>query len=351
MSKGTTVRKRERKFYTGLLIFFLIMLLLICLGLVVFWMYLKDYQECLPTNIAQKAEEAYANGDTSSIIGWSRNLPDILKNEDMLSSYLNGTYDKSDVYYYEDSDSESTVKTYAIMGGSRKLAEITVEPYGSKSRFGHFKYQITGLEQEAMRTYTITAPGSAEVLLNGSPISESYITEKTPVTDEFSSVSMDNIEICTYVIKDLICVNTLSAQGCSTVKTDNDDYTISYIVSDEQKAAIKDFAEGFVKSYTLFTTKKDSSGYMGQVLACILPGTELYDAISSYTNDWGKNFDSDEYRKLDITDIKRYDKNAYSCSAAAEYVIKQGAAEKSYDFNFILYMTDADGTWKIIKMK
>ena len=351
MSSVRSVRKRERRFYRILFSVFFVMLLLIAAGLVYLWHYLADYQSCLPSLQAEKAVEAYKNCDASRLEKWCSNLPAEMQDAAVFKKYLQGIYDSSDVFYYEDSASESITKVYKIQSGHTRLATLTVRPYGEKDRFGQLRYKITDLKQEPLRTYTIVAPGSASVQLNGSPIPQQYIIKKDTVTDEFSTVSMPQIETYTYSIGGLACVNTLTAAGCSEKETASDSYELSYVMDADETKALTDFAENFVKAYTVFSVKKGASEYKDKVLAAIMPDTDLYNSVSQYANDWGQTYDSDEYRNLSVAELTKYNENAYSCKVTVKYATIYKKNEKTYDFAFVFYIVKQNGSMKIIKME
>ena len=350
-------KKKHRKgslFIRIYLIVFLLLFSAVGAGFIYLYKYLEDYQSCLPTNLAERVTQAYKDEDTDYIEKKCGNLPDVLKDSAVLKEYLDGSYDRDSLFYYEDSSAGSDRQTYVIQSGNRKVAVLVTEFTGDPTAYGHRPCRIVSLSQQVLRTYVIKAPGGAALMLNGAAISGTYLQNTEKITDEFASVGIPEIDVCTYAIKDLNFIKTLTADNCIVNKTadaadpDCVTYDISYELSDDSKKSISDFADRFTRTYVPFATKKNASP--DAVLTMLIPDSDLYNSIEHYENDWGQTYDSDEYQNMTIDNFNRYAENAWSCDVSLKYVIKRSATEKSYDFAFTYYITDQSGDWRIIKM-
>ncbi len=108
--------EKEHKFYIGALIGFGAACLVVFLLLCYFWLFLKDYEACLPSHIVETLMQNYSGGD---------------------------------LYYYEDSTPGEDARVYRIVNGNRRVSTITLVPDGKKTFFGHQNYKVGAVEDEA----------------------------------------------------------------------------------------------------------------------------------------------------------------------------------------------------------
>lgn len=117
---------KESKFYIGALIGFAASCLILALLLCWFWYFIKDYEECLPSNVMETVMESYHGGD---------------------------------LYYFENSAPGSEEKSYKIQDGNRMLAEVTLIPAGKKTLFGRQKYQVQEIREAERPEPMVEAEG------------------------------------------------------------------------------------------------------------------------------------------------------------------------------------------------
>ena len=337
-------------FYRHFFFLFLFLLTIILVGLLLFWLWLADYQRCLPQQQTDQVVAAFRSEDSSHIASWCHTLPVVLQNPQNLHAYMKGHYDSAKVYCYEDSLSSSDTRRYLLSDGSEKIAVLTLIKDTQPTFWNHFAYRISLLKLMPLRTYTITAPTDVPVLLNGQPLRSSYLSSD-PQTDVFSQAGLTDSAILTYTIRDLNYISSLSAEGCTVSSSAADTYRISRSLSQNEKNGIDAFARSFAKCYTVFATKKNAS--KKEVLSMVLPDSALYRTLSSYDNSWGQTYQSDRYDALSVTDEQKCGDHAFSCSVSLTYQITNTLTheEKSYEFDYLLYLTDINGSYQVLQMK
>ena len=338
-------------FYRHFLILFLFLLTGVITGLLLFWLWLADYQRCLPQQQTDQVAAAFRSEDTDTIISWCHTLPVVLQNPKTLQAYMKGRYTPANIYCYEDSMSSSDTKRYLFSDGSKELAVLTLIRDTQPSFWNHFAYRIAALKLMPLCTYTITTPSNIPVLLNGQPLSDSYLSSSDQRTDVFALAGLPDCTISTYTIRDLNYISSLSAQGCTVSSPATDIYQISRTLSQDEKNGIDTFAESFAKCYTVFATRKNAS--KKEVLSMVLPASALYRTLSSYDNSWGQTYLSDRYDALSVTDEQKYEEHAFSCSVSLTYQITGTLTNetKRYDFHYLLYLTDISGNYRVLEMK
>ncbi len=121
-------KDREIKFYIGTLIGFAGAVLLLTLGLLWFWFYIRDYEKCLPNSLVEQVMSNYSG---------------------------------SDLYYYENSSPGSEQKHFRIQNGDRKVADVTLVPAKRKSAFGRIQYTVGEVKEAEKPEPMVPAEGES----------------------------------------------------------------------------------------------------------------------------------------------------------------------------------------------
>lgn len=352
--------RRRASFYSISLCIFLSAFALISLLLLFFWFYLSDYQKSLPENQTDEIIADFENKDTAALLKLCTDLPASLSDPQNLSAYLSGIYTSGSVGCYENSTSQQAIRQYVLYAvkdtsgndtsDTIQLATLVLSPAPAKTFFGHTSYSISSLTLAPLHTYTIYAPSNVTVMADGTALPASCLTDSQPLTSQFAEAGLSDVSMNTYTISGLTYIGNISADSCSVVSTSPDTFVVSHTVTDSENSALSSFAEDFAHAYSVFATKKNASS--ADTLSMVYSGSSLYHTLSAYDNDWGQTYTADRFDDLSITSLTKYEDHAYSLKISFSYVTTgSSASEKSYDFDFVLYLTDADGSWKVISMK
>ena len=400
-------------FFRNLIKVFGIMLAVSAVLLGILTAYLADYQSCIPENLTDGVTDDFkalvsgnsldASKAASELIGECTGLEGNLTRSDGFTGYFSGMYDGASVTCVNDSLPGDVNLTYDIYGARTvgksedasenvsedvseniKLGELVLMPLDEKSLFHNTRYKIGSLSINSLHIYRITAPSDVTVYADGAQLkaeisgddktdsndgdndnddgdndsdgsdNDNDSDEKKDITQNghFTAAGLPDTTMSTYVVGDKshpTYIESVSADGCSAVKTDDDTWDLSYEVTDSEENDISSFANGFMHSYSEFATKKNATS--AKVKAMIYPGADILNAISLYDNSWGQTYSSSDYTDEKVADICRYAANEYSCRASCTYTIRNGSSGKDYDFAFILYLTDINGEWKVTDME
>lgn len=275
------------KFYKGLLTAFLIGVAVIAGALAYLWFFLKDYEECLPDNLASEISQKYSG---------------------------------SDIYYYEDTDRSSGLKRFRVQDGNKRLATILLEPDGEKTSFDHQPYRVLSVQKEKhseddlMQIITASAEGSKE---EGSAPE----IEENPITESSDSVS-DNMS-----------------------DSPGEEEEESLPITAEEEESVKQLADSYVKVYAPFSTIKEIGDLRSKVLSHIKQDTNLYSRLKSYSNNWGQNVSGYDFGQTVVTNIKKTGEKTYRCDVASEFITVSAdwGVKRSYDLTYIMEMEEVDG--------
>lgn len=348
--------KRKSHFLRNLLLFVGIVTIAVTLFFFRLWHYLEDYQQHLPSMLGDEILAAYQSADTSTIRKYCTNLPDALQDDMTFHAYLNQSVSKADLYYYESStsDQKSSI-TYTFVDNDQTFATLVVSKTPEVSKYKFPIYEITSLEQSVLKQYTFIETPGTTILVNGSPLDESYITDQTTVDTAFDEIGAGPYVTTTYTLPDYLVsadITAVDASGASCPLTWDEDHTTctsTYALPDSNMQELSSFATNAAREYAVFATIKYAS--RDALLTCLYPGTDFYQAIKTYDNDWGITKTGDSFDNISVTDCIQYSDTEYSCMVTLDYIVKQGGTEKTFPLSFTCYITSRDGTYKIVNLE
>ncbi|MEG0911784.1 MAG: hypothetical protein RSF70_09415 [Ruthenibacterium sp.] len=349
-------RKKRRYSAKPVAYFAMILSVIIAALLLVLWFFLADYQKNLPQNFANQTLSAYQNNDAAYIAKYCTNLPEKLKDANELTAYYHDNADLEKLYFYQTNHDNTEQLSYAFVSNNQPIATLTLQKTAQKSLFGFPKYEISSITAQPLIRYQFTAPSNVTPVVNGTPLSEKYVTGESVITDSFSDMDGTVFKAKTYEVDDAMYIDVLSASDengnpCAVTWNENrHSAVISNEISAEQQAQITKFAEDFSQIYSPFATKKN--GNTKSVLQQLYPDTSFYKAVRSYTNDWGENYTKDRYENRVIDAWTQYSQTEFSCNVRFDYVIQlSGGQEKTFPFHMTYYMTSRNGHLQLVNMQ
>ncbi len=218
-------------------------------------------------------------------------LPSFSTNEEKMR-YLNAAIEGMEISYFRQSGAQGDDDVYTVVAGNLKLAEFTVVPTGEKTEHGFKTYRAGSvtvyclLEQIAvpetqpqteketepetepetdppvLYTVSVTAPADAVVRINGTKLTEEYITDRTVRTDLilYGPDDFPGIGFVTYTVSGLEElpeeVTAENAEGKAVEVTSNEEktsYEVPFTFSETLKERYSEF---------LITATQETAKYM-----------------------------------------------------------------------------------------
>ncbi|MEG1407208.1 MAG: hypothetical protein RSD23_05055 [Ruthenibacterium sp.] len=349
-------RKKRRHSAKPVAYFAIILSVIVAALLLVLWFFLADYQKHLPQNFADQTLSAYQNYDANFIAAYCTNLPEKLKAKEALTAYYKDNADFEKLYFYQTNHENTEKLSYAFVSNNQPIATLALQKTAQKSLFGFPEYKIASITAQPLIRYQFTAPSNVTLAINGTPLSEKYVTSEDVVTDSFSDIDGTVFKTKTYEVTDSVYIDTLSASGesgspCAVTWNENrHSAVITNEISAEQQAELTKFAEDFSQIYSPFATKKN--GNTNSVLRQLYPNTSFYKAVRIYTNDWGESYTKDRYENRVIDAWTQYSQTEFSCNVRFDYVIQlPNGQEKTFPFHMTYYMTSRNGQLQLVDMQ
>ncbi len=317
--------------------------------------YLNDYQKNLPGSIAQQVVEAFKKPSPEFLASHSKNLPSVFQNTEVFRKYLADNISATDVFAYRAGSGEEGGLRYEIFSGKRKIATTVLQHTNQKSLFQFDRYELQNIEQHPLFTYTITAPESAQITLNGQPIDPKYLTATEAYPTSYKDIKgLTAPQRLSYKIGDFNYITDLSAsclgKPCQ-VDWNKETGAINIAIESEEtlKKEIAAYTEKVAKVYTHFATTSDAP--KAPILAYVYPGTPFYKKLLSYETLWGQSYDKSRYDNMQISNIQQYSATTFSCDIQYNFVISRSGKEKKYPFGATYFLTNQGGKMRVIDMK
>ncbi|MEG3030117.1 MAG: hypothetical protein RR827_06925 [Oscillospiraceae bacterium] len=324
--------------------------------LILLWLFLGDYQKNLPQNFAEKILKAYQTTDVQTIKKYSKDVSGSGGADEERANYYRENIKLDKLYFYKATEKKQGEIEYEFVAQGQEVATLTLGATGKKSGFGFPKYEIISLKECPLTEYCITAPYDVQLYIDGEIIDQQYITDEQVVVDNFVPIAQEEFKTSVYRIGDLPHIDTLSAvseDGCECTvvwSEEHDSARVEKTVSDQQEKEILDFTIDFSQSYSMFATQQ--YGNRMATLSRVYPGTDFYNALLLYTNEWGESYTYDRFDNRVIDNIVRYSQTEFSCDIRFNYVIIfDDGTEKSYPYSMTYYLTKHTGQMLLVDMQ
>ena len=187
--------KLKITFKKGLIIYAAIALVLLMIGLYIFWGFIDDYEESMPIYGMDKVVEDFKNNNLdeylSSVVNGVYNEfetdNEAVRNE-IISAYKKFVEGK-EVSFIKAKEYTDKSPQYIIMAGDAKVAKVTLSAKTKNdSDFDVWSYDSIEVSEYLVnilktKDYTVTVPEGTEITVNGKKLSDSYIKESKEIKE------------------------------------------------------------------------------------------------------------------------------------------------------------------------
>jgi len=352
--KQSLLPQKNSSFEVKLLRAFLFAMVFCAVSLLIFTLYLKDYQKSLPSNTATHLLQAYREADSSVFAMYNNDLPNAFDNDYRLAAYISRDIPVDKLYYCKGTSKNPDETIYEFKVGSTPVGTLTTRETGATTFFGFDVYEIVSYIPHSSAFYTVSATQGTPLMMDQEMLCVKYPPKEGYPTDSFTVVR-DSNHIDVYHIPDYDAFGSLSIQNASLeeyfidIEDEKHTASITTAATASEKEAITLFIREFLKDYLVFTTKKDADRW--GVLKKAYPGTEFYKTMQNYSNAWGKEYVANRFKDVIIDKIKKYSNVDYSCRASLTYIIiRSDGVTKEIDFSATFYVTKNSTAWLVVDM-
>ena len=321
------------KVYFSLLAVFAILLIIfaICLN-----SWLADYNEGIPETVSKNFfEDNFLKLDVDSIIELSGIQPVEFETEDDLKSFIESQLTGKELSYTSiSSGTDDNSKKYIVKSGDYKIATFTLAQNEKKDWYP--SSLLLHLPASYEKEYRIL--DTSKLYLNGTEVSEKYVTERTPdISAEYLPEDVKAPEWVTYSIKGLTAepeVKIVDRNGANPALTEENGILCEDIIYDEPEEEIVSTLLAAAKQYAK-CMQNDAS--KASVLVYFESGTDLYNSIRTAENMFVWDHNGYAFEDEKVSEFFRYDENTVSVRISFTHIQKKYGSEDYRDITDITY--------------
>lgn len=248
-------KKHNRLFWRSLLIYSGSFMVLLLIGLFLFWQYMRSYEQSRPENVMDEYIKTVDDEYMKQLfISTSKISATEFEDGDSLMAKYYFSYLEGKEYTYRKLSGEYTneVPTYVIRTGTTDIAKVVLTSKGENTAgydFNLWEQPTVEIVDEILdvesKVISVTVPSDASVSINGLPVPETYITD-----DSVEYSGMENTDQIfdvrpvgkTYTIENIyedISVSALSWNNEELhLKKEDDHYSVPLMIEETYSYAI-----------------------------------------------------------------------------------------------------------------
>lgn len=319
--------KKKNRFVLGMVIYALVYLLIAGAGLTVFWKYIDAYERSRPKNTMDQYISSLTGEDMVNNCGeWKNAMDSGLQSWEKSAEIILQSVPGKVTYARKSSVCTETSQTYVLRSGAQVIGQVVIEA-GEPDAFGFtvwsVKEQSFDFSHLLCGEQSITVPSVYTVCANGTPLTDAYITE-TGIQFEALEEFYDDYELpemVTYTAGSILGeleLTVLDEAGNLISDWKNADPTVVLDnCSEEEKALLQDFLDGFLVSYVRFTGSSNQAASLNYAKlrgGYLIPDSDLAKRLATALD--GLAFAQSYGDKLDeviIHRLTRIDEDHYFC--------------------------------------
>ena len=325
---GKRVSESSNRFWTGVGIYVAVALVLIGIGLALFWNFLGAYEASRPRNTVADYLETLTPQHILDLAGEDllAKVDERLRDEDGCKAQVLAALEGNYTYARNTSRSTEDTQVYALRLGRQIIGSFEMKQTG-RSSWNFTPWEVTGEEFDLSYLLTepvkVTVPEAYTVYVDGVPLPRECVVEEMTY-DAFAEL-VDNGDNYDFPVMLRYETGPLLGEAAVTV-TDGagqpadlefDPMAVLDNCTDEEKTAMDKTIRTFVKAYVNYTTRNTSDLNVGlrEVKKLIVPGGKLalrMDRVQSTLGDIPPH-QTAEVKSVDVNLLTRLDEGLYYC--------------------------------------
>ncbi|MBQ4066187.1 MAG: hypothetical protein IJD22_00960 [Clostridia bacterium] len=325
--------------------------------------WLADYESAQPKYIAEETfREHFSSFDAAKYVELCKTDANVLETDENIIAYLRSVTDGREITYKKVSSGLDSGYKYIVMSGSGEdeVKFASFKLIETRGEDGEKLYEAGAFEiyTDSKKNVTVEVPENYSVFINGTLLSDSYVTQKDiPTTScELMPEGVRGLYYTKYAVTGLISepvVEVRAADGTlAPVEVSENQYKASLIYDSALEAEYSEWIlEGAIlyARYTQYDSNVNVVGF-NKVAPYFDPTSGLYESIRTMENMFVQYYDSFEFVDQSVTEFYRYDENTFSCRVKYTQNMYKGS-EKYDDFiDQTYYLRMVDGKYLIYNM-
>ena len=299
-SPGASKKKRSG-FKKFLLIYSAILVIILIVGLIVFSSFIGTYEKNQPVNIAMYVSEELSGDNAKAYLENNKDLIKTMEDADVLIDKCVSNLQGKTLSFIQSETYTDEKPEYNITADGSMVARVGLEDDG-RGAFGLKQWKLSSLDIASYipdtYSYTILCPPEDTVYVNGTELSEDFITAKNEVpailenvTDLLSTVPKYD----SYTVSGFLEIPTVTAKDASGsdvgVAASTDSFVVGGKASQEFINEQKDFVENALTAWAYHFINYGTMSLASYVtsdtdLYAYIFGSDTMDPILTSLYDW-----------------------------------------------------------------
>lgn len=274
--------KKKSGFKKFILIYSAILLVILIAGLIVFSSFIAKYEKNQPSNLVASIAKDLSGGNAKSFLKAHADKINCLENVDNIIDKCASNLEGKQVSYIENSDYRADAPSFNLTADNQVVAKVTLEK-SEKGSFGLHSWKIASLDITSYLgdtlTYKILAPEGSTITVNGTELTDKYITTKAGVPPQLETAAQYvNIpNYVTYTVSGFTSAPTVSASANGSaleITQTSDTFVCGTSTSQEFISSVSPLVEKAIDAWG-----RHFINYGGNLRAYILENSDWYGYI------------------------------------------------------------------------
>ncbi|MBQ8835110.1 MAG: hypothetical protein IJ001_09350 [Oscillospiraceae bacterium] len=346
-------KTHKHRFLRGMVIYAVVFLLVLAVGLAVFWDFMASYERSRPQNtldayVEQLTAEDMVDHAAEFVFGLDNNLQSY---EDICRIVGASVTELS--YAKKTSESTGERQVYVLRCGSREVGQVAITA-GEPDKYGVRAWAVTEekfhFPHLVAPEMTVTIPAEFAVSVNGMPLDASYICEENipyPALEDFSG-QFAMPELVTYRVEGYLgqCDFAVTdPSGQRVTMTENMDWNEAIrICTAEEEGELAELSEEFIEKYVAFTgSKKNVQGNYSRLAKLMVTGGDLAKRLANAID--GLQYaqsNGDSVVEFQVNQCVTISEERYMCDVTylLRTIGKKGAVDTVNNMKIVFLQTD-----------
>ena len=320
------MKKRKKKkmstFAKGMLIYVGIALFAIFIFAIFFWRFIANYEASMPTHTIEKVVDDMKKGKWDKYFTEDDALTEF-EGVKPLKEYIIKKCEGKTLTCIKAKEYTDTNPVYEVKADDVAFAKVTLAPNGkNKSNFTMWKYaDTTYADYVKLDKYTIEAPSTTKVYVNGKELSDKYKTGdgEFDFLEQAALYTTNLPKKTVYTVENLInepVVTAVDKEGLEVnVAKDYKTYEVGFAPSETVKEAHYDYVMKVASVYA-----KNFINVKEGILSYCMPESEFREAVALadtyfYPVEYMRGH---EFLKRELTNFVYYNDDCFGCDVYVE---------------------------------
>ena len=344
----------ERAFRLAYVFFVATILLIIfyCLK----WLdgFLYDYEASMPIHVMEEIFADIERDCAGYVLANSETQLNELETEEMLKEYIDGYYSGRKLSFgRKDGEYSNKAPVYLVMADEHELATVKLKntaPEGS--RFDEWAVDSVTVKEFHPVSYTVSAPESSEVFVNGVRLSQGYNDGTKKELPELKSIyyagekpCITGYEFSLYCGEpEIFAVDFTGAECVPAEEKEGYDYAFVQAEDEALKSELSEYILEVARTSCNYATNDIPYSSLIPYINKEAPIYQrlLYAYTQFYADHTAVRFENETVRNL-----IRYDENNFSCDVDFDHYVTFKGKEFHFFVSYTFFFEYIDGRWLI----